>query len=184
METNLYEKDPFKQLIQVIVISLLAIALSYLVWGCASKPIENTKTKEIVSYTRKDSVKITVINGAINDTLKLNIATVKTVKPECDSVAQLELERTLKLLNSYKSSGENKQGVYYDALKKQLVMWQKLAQTKNENTATSYKYIYIKADKEIKKIPVKYIPWWVKSLAFIGLLTLIYITYRISRIWI
>jgi hypothetical protein len=30
---------------------------------------------------------------------------------------------------------------------------------------------------------VKYIPWWVKYLAYLGAATLVFGAYRISRIW-
>jgi hypothetical protein len=88
------------------------------------------------------------------------------------------------LLNSSKKSGDNESGIYYDSLINQIIAWQKIAQTKNESTATNKKTVYIKGDKLIKYIPLKYIPFWVKILACLGVLFVLFLCWRIARIFI
>jgi hypothetical protein len=183
MTTNNQEQNPLEILLKALAIMFLAVVFLIVLNGCKAQPIESTKTKETVTEVQNDTVKKTVINGAVNDSLKIAIPVVHSAKPECDSLLQVELERTLKLLNSYKKSGENEQGIRYNALKKQLEMWQKMAQTKNESTKIVYKYKYIKGETQITEVPVRYVPWWVKYLACIGAVTSAYVVYRISRIF-
>ncbi|MDL2143577.1 hypothetical protein QQY79_13685 [Flavobacterium tructae] len=173
-----------KLFLKVLFCILLCCALFTALHSCKAKPIESNHTIETVLSQKKDSVKSIVINGEINDTLKIQVPKVQTVKPECDSVTKAELERILKLLNSSKKSGYNESGIYYDSLKNQILAWQRIAQTKNENTVANKEKIYIKGDKLIKYIPVKYIPFWVKILACLGVLFVLFLCWRIARIFI
>ncbi|PWA09511.1 hypothetical protein [Flavobacterium laiguense] len=184
MTTNLPHGDLFKIFLKVFVTFIACFAIAMLLFGCASKPIESTHTIEGIIKHRTDTVKHTEISKAIQDSLIIQVAKVKTAKPECDSITQATLDQVLKQLNSRKKSGDNEAGIYYDELKGQIIAWQKIAETYKEKLATNKEKIYIKGDKEIIKIPVKYIPWWVKYLAYLGTATLLYGAYRISRIWI
>ncbi|MCV9929047.1 hypothetical protein OIU83_15385 [Flavobacterium sp. LS1R49] len=184
MSTCINPKNPTKLFLKVLLFTLFYLALCIVLHSCKAKPMENSHTTQTVIASTKDSVKTTVISGAINDTLKIQLPKVQTAKPECDSITKAELQRVLQLLNSHKKSGDNEAGIYYDSLKNQIVAWQKIAQTKNENTTTNKKYIYLKGDNLIKYVPVKYIPLWVKILASIGFATLLFVCYRISRIFI
>lgn len=184
MTANNLQGNPFKLFIKVFVTLISGLAIAMLLFGCASKPIENNHTIEQIIKHKTDSVKVTQVNKAIQDSLIIQVAKVKTAKPECDSITQATLDQVLKQLNSRKKSGDNEAGIYYDELKGQIIAWQKIAETYKEKLATNKEKIYIKGDKEIIKIPVKYIPWWVKYLAYLGAATLLYGAYRISRIWI
>jgi hypothetical protein len=182
MTTNLPHENPFKLFLKVFITFIACLAIAMLLFGCASKPIESTHTIERIIEHKTDSVKTTQVNAAILDSLVIKIAKVKTAKPECDSITQATLDQVLKQLNSRKKSGDNEAGIYYDELKGQIIAWQKIAETYNEKLATNKEKIYIKGDKQIVKIPVKYIPWWVKCLAYLGAATLVYVVWRISRI--
>ncbi|KLT67934.1 hypothetical protein [Flavobacterium sp. ABG] len=184
MNTSISPQNPFKLFLKVFVFILLYSSLCIALHGCASKPIESNRTIETVSNHKKDSIKTTVINNAINDTLKIQIPKIQTIKPECDSITKAEIQRVLELLNSRKKSGDNEAGLYYDSLKNQIIAWQKIAQTKNETTATNKEKIYIKGDHTIKHVPVKYIPFWVKILAYLGGAFLVFLSWRIGRIFI
>ena len=184
MQTNTNQQNPMKLFLKVLFCILLCCALFTALHSCKAKPIESNHTIETVLDQKKDSLKVIVLNGAINDTLKIQVPDIKTAKPECDSVAKAELERILKLLNSSKKSGDNESGIYYDSLINQIIAWQKIAQTKNESTVTNKKTLYIKGDKLIKYIPVKYIPFWVKILTCLGVLFVLFLCWRIARIFI
>lgn len=167
----------------IVMFGFFAIAST--AFSCATKaPIESTHTVERILEIKTDSVKVTEVNRAISDSLILNIPVVKTSNPQCDSITQNELNRVLGLLNTYKKSGQNETRIYYNPKKNQIVAWQKIPETKNQFTNTNKSN---KASlKEIKyiKLPYKYIPFWVKVLAWIGGLTFAYIVWRIVRIFI
>jgi biopolymer transport protein ExbD len=184
MITSTTPQNPFKLFLKVIAFLLIYFALCIVLHGCASKPIQNNRTIETVVTHKKDSIKTTVINNAVNDTLKIQVPKIQTAKPECDSITKAEVERVLELLNTSKKSGDNETGIYYDNLKNQIIAWQKIAETKNETTATSKEYIYLKGDKSVEYVQVKYIPFWVKILAYLGGVFLVFLSWRIGRIFI
>jgi hypothetical protein len=184
MTTNNLQENPFKLFLKVFVTFITCLAIAILLFGCASKPIESTHTIERIIEHKTDSVRSTEVNKAILDSLIIQVGKVATAKPECDSITQATLDQVLSQLNSRKKSGDNEAGVYYDQLKRQIVAYIKEAETRNEKTSTNKEKTETSKEKEIIKIPVKYIPWWAKTLAFLGGITLVYVAYRISRIWI
>lgn len=183
MTTN-YNQNPFKKFLQVIVVMFFAIALSFIVWGCASKPIEATHTIERIIEHKTDSSKITQVNKAILDSLVIKIAKVKTAKPECDSITQATLDQVLRQLNMYKKAGNNEASIGYDEILKEIVVLLKQGETKDEVITTNKLEKDKEKDKEVKPVFIRYIPWWVKFLAWIGGGFLAYIVWRIARIFI
>jgi hypothetical protein len=183
MTTNLPQENPFKLFLKVLLF-IAFFAFAMFLYGCASKPIQNTHTIERIIEHRTDSVKTTKVNAAILDSLIIQIAKVKTAKPECDSITQATLDQVLKQLNTSKKSGYNEAKIYYDELLKQITVILKQAETKTVNTATKKTDTDTSKNKEIVKVEVKYIPWWVKCLAYCGFACLLYVAWRISRIWI
>ena len=184
MTTNNLQENPFKLFLKVFVTFITCLAIAILLFGCASKPIESTHTIERIIEHKTDSMRSTEVNKAILDSLIIQVGKVATAKPECDSITQATLDQVLRQLNSRKKSGDNEAGIYYDQFLRKIVAYLKVAETKNENTATKKTDKDIGKEKEIVKVPVKYIPWWVKYLAYLGAATLLYGAYRISRIWI
>jgi hypothetical protein len=168
----------------VLIVILFLFAFTLFV-GCAVKPIENTHTIEHIIEQKTDSVKTTQISKAILDSLIVKVAKVKTSKPECDSITQATLDQVLKQLNSYKKSGDNEAGIRYNEKLQQLVLWLKQGETKNQNLSTN-KSIKDK-EKEVKPpviVKVKFIPFWIKILAWIGGLTVAFLGWRFARIFI
>jgi hypothetical protein len=184
MPRNTQDPNPIKTFFQTLCILIVLFALSLLFKSCATKPVQSTHTIERTIEHHTDSVKTTAINKAIIDSLMIQIAKVKTAKPECDSITQATVDQLLSQLNNRKKSGDNEAGIYYNKQKKMLVIWQKIAQTQNETLATRKENTDTKAEKEIVKVPVKYIPLWVKILAWIGFGFLLYVVWRIARIFI
>lgn len=184
MSRNTEHRNFFKTFLQSFSFLIALFALSLLFKSCATKPIESTHTIERIIEHHTDSVKTTAINKAIIDSLIIQIAKVKTAKPECDSITQATIDQLLKQLNSRKKSGDNEVGIYYDDLKKAIITWNKIGETQSENTTTNKQDSVSNEEKEIVKIPVKYIPLWVKILAWIGFGFLVYAVWRIARIFI
>ena len=183
MYANTPHENPFQKLIKVLFFIACGLIVVLALKGCAAKPIESTHTIERIIEHKTDSVNTTQVNQAILDSLKIQLAKVKTAKPECDSITQATLNQVLKQLNTRKKSGDNEAGIYFDELKNQIIYWQKIAETMNQKLATNKEKNYIKGDKQIIKVPVKYIPWWVTFLAYVGaafLLTfVVYFLYKI-----
>ena len=184
MTTNNNPKDnQIRLFFQIIALNILAIILCFLFNRCAAKPVQNTHTVEHIVQHKKDSVKVTTINKAILDSLIIQVAKVKTIKPECDSITQATLDQVLRQLNTRKKSGDNETGIYYNELKKLLVAWQKVGETSNEKITTNKATSDKSKEVEKVKIPVKYIPAWVKYLAYLGVAFILFLAWRISKIW-
>ena len=184
MTTNLDDKDPFKEFLRVLVVLLISLLFAFTLLGCSSKKTIPTRTIERIVEHKTDSVKTTEISQAILDSLIVKVAKVKTAKPECDSITQATLDQVLRQLNSYKKSGSNEASVRYDEALGQIVVLLKQAQTKSQIIATNK--LEKEKEKEVKPIIIKekYIPQWVKILAFIGGLAILFLGWRIGRIFI
>ena len=97
--------------------------------------------------------------------------------PVHDTLCQQQLQQLLERLNTTKHSGQNNYGIYYDKYRQQLILYQNLQQQLN-----TYKSHNQQIQTSLYKMqPVPYVPTWIKILAAIGILVVIYICYRISR---
>jgi len=85
------ENTTRQNLFKTLCIPFVLFALGVLLKSCATKPIQNTHTIERIIEHHTDSVKTTAVNKAIIDSLIIQIAKVKTAKPECDSIRRLPL---------------------------------------------------------------------------------------------
>lgn len=184
MTTNLDHKNPFKEFLRILVILLISFSLAVTLLCCSSKKTDPARTIERTVEHRTDSVKTTEISQAILDSLIVKVAKVKTAKPECDSITQATIDQVLRQLNSYKKSGSNEASVRYDEALRQIVVLIKQAQTKSQIIATNK--LEKEKEKEVEPIIIreKYIPKWVKVLAFIGGLAILFLGWRIGRIFI
>ena len=160
-----------------ILIIIFCIALT----GCSSSKKlkeENFLLKNEIQ--KRDSIKSTFINKAIEDKLITPIAQSQTGNPDFDSLVNAKVDEILSKLNTAKNSGDNGYKLIYDKLKKQLEFYVQIAQTQNESTA-------VKNEKVKKIIQVKKIPMVVekpfskleKILMGLGILALLYIGFKI-----
>jgi hypothetical protein len=107
---------------------LIMFAMSCLTSCSPTKPLADTKT-EITKWEKTSDKSET--NLAINDSLKLWIGKIKTARPECDSVTQIEIDRVLSQLSRYIQSGNNSYKLNYDLHKKVLSIIAKIGATTN-----------------------------------------------------
>ncbi|MFJ1491542.1 hypothetical protein [Capnocytophaga canis] len=143
-------------------------------------------TKQTLQKTEKQIVTINdtiyiVKNQRVTDTIFMSVPKVKTIKPECDSLINSELQNQLKRLQTKKKSGNNEYGFYYDEYKKTLTAYATL-----DSTFTKYKSNHTdKQSTYTETITIykteKYIPFGVKILAWIGAISLIYIGFKIKK---
>lgn len=129
---------------------------------------------------KRDSIKSTIINQAIDDKLITPIVQSQTGNAVFDSLVNAKVDEILSKLNTAKNSGDNSYKLIYDKLKKQLEFYAQIAQTKNENTAV--KDEKVKTIIQVKKIPVvveKPLSKLEKFLMGLGILAILYIGFKI-----
>lgn len=161
-------------------IQLLILIFCILLTGCSSiKKIKEENTLLKSEIQKRDSIKNTVINQAIDDKLITPIVQSQTGNLVFDSMVNAKVDEILSKLNTSKNSGENNYKLIYDKLKKQLEFYVQIAQTQNENTAV--KNEKVKTIIQIKKIPVvveKQLSKLEKFLMGLGILALLYIGFK------
>lgn len=169
-----------KTITKYLTTSLLLILISFAFIGCSSAKKykeENTLLKSEIQ--KRDSLRSVIINQAIDDKLITPVVQSNTGNLVLDSLVNAKVDEILSKLNTSKNSGGNSYKLIYDKLAKQLEFYSKMAQTKNENTATktnNYKTII-----QIKKIPVeieKPLTKLEKLLMVLGILTLLFLGYK------
>jgi len=169
-----------KTITKYFTISLLLVLLSLVFIGCSSAKKykqENTLLKSEIQ--KRDSIKSVIINQAIDDKLITPVVQSSTGNPVLDSLVNAKVDEILSKLNTSKNSGDNSYKLIYDKLSKQLEFYSKMAQTKNENTAT--KTSNDKTIIQIKKIPVeivKPLSKMEKFLMVLGIVTLLFLGYK------
>lgn len=170
-----------KTIITFLTFPIFIFASSVFLVSCSSAKKykeENTLLKS--EFQIRDSIKNIIINQAIDDKLITPVVQSSTGNPILDSLVNAKVDEILSKLNTSKNSGENSYTLFYDKLAKQLEFYSKIAQTKNENTAT--KTTDNKKFIQIKKIPVeieKPLSKLEKLLLALGILTLLFLAYKI-----
>ncbi len=162
-------------------IQLLILIFCILLISCSStKKIQEENTFLKNEIQKRDSIKNTFINQAIDDKLVTPIVQSQTGNAVFDSLVNTKVDEILSKLNTAKNSGDNSYKLIYDKLKKQLEFYAQIAQTKNESTAV--KNEKIKTIIQIKKIPVvveKSLSKLEKFLMVLGIFALLYIGFKI-----
>lgn len=159
---------------------LLLILLSLVFISCSSAKKykqENTLLKSEIQ--KRDSIKSTVINQAIDDKLITPVIQSNTGNAVLDSLVNAKVDEILSKLNTSKNSGDNSYKLIYDKLAKQIEFYSKIAQTQNEKTAT--KTMNNKTIIRIKKIPVeieKPLSKLEKFFMGLGILTVLFLGYK------
>jgi len=163
------------------LIQLLILIFCLVLTGCSStKKLKEENTLLKSEIQKRDSIKNTVINQAIDDKLITPIVQSQTGNSVFDSLVNAKVDEILSKLNASKNSGDNSYKLIYDKLKKQLEFYVQIAQTKNENTAV--KNEKVKTIIQVKKIPVvveKMLSKLEKILMGLGILALLYIGFKI-----
>ena len=169
-----------KTITKYFTISLLLVLLSLVFIGCSSAKKykqENILLKSEIQ--KRDSLKSVIINQAIDDKLITPVIQSSTGNSVLDSLVNAKVDEILSKLNTSKNSGDNSYKLIYDKLAKQLEFYSKMAQTKNENTAT--KTTNDKTIIQIKKIPIEIIKPLSKLEKFLmglGILSLLFLGYK------
>ncbi|MCL9806948.1 hypothetical protein NAT51_15535 [Flavobacterium amniphilum] len=167
-----------KKLIHYIALFIIS---SMVFTSCSSaKKLKQENTLLKNEIQKRDSIKSTIINQAIDDKLVTPIVQSQTGNVVFDSLVNAKVDEILSKLNTTKNSGDNSYKLIYDKLKKQLEFYAQIAQTKNENTTV--KDEKVKTIIQVKKIPVvveKPLSKLKKFLMGLGILVLLYIGFKI-----
>lgn len=167
-----------KKLIHYIVLFFIS---SMVLTSCSSA--KKMKQENILLKTeiqKRDSIKNTFINKAVDDKLITPITQSQTGNVVFDSLVNAKVDEILSKLNTAKNSGDNSYKLIYDKLKKQLEFYAQIAQTQNENTVV--KHEKIKTIIQVKKIPVlvkEPLSKLEKILIGLGILAILYIGFKI-----
>lgn len=161
-------------------IQLLILIFCILLSSCSStKKLKEENTLLKNEIQKRDSIKNTVINQAIDDKLITPIVQSQTGNSVFDSMVNAKVDEILSKLNTSKNSGDNNYKLIYDKLKKQLEFYVQIAQTQNENTAV--KNEKVKTLIHVKKIPIvveKPLTKLEKFLMVLGILAILYIGFK------
>lgn len=177
-----------KALIYWFAFLLVLASTSFLFVGCKSK--KPTVTEE---SNTKDSTRIEVktdrtkeINKAVADSIAKLIPLIKTGDKNCDSICNEKTNELLESLNFYKQSGNNNYKLLFDKHKRLLSFTANLEETISElKTKSEIKERFFLKTKTItitktEKVPVNKFGF----LDLMGVLFLLFLGYRFSRIFI
>lgn len=161
-------------------LAILLITSVFLISCKAKQPPKDTYKEVFIKKDSSSHIKIVDNNKAILDSLRWYIGTIKTAKPECDSVTQAAIENILRNINSQKISGENSYQLKYNQLLKRLDLVIKIGATKNEITK-DFKIKEIFYDRFITKtITVeRHLPKWQLYLMIIGSAAIVFVLFKL-----
>ncbi len=166
---------------------LILLVASLLVVGCRTKKptiTEETNTKDssrnVIEIDYKKE-----INKAVADSIAKFLPTIKTGNKNCDSICNEKCNELLEQANFYKKSGDNNYKLYFDKEKRLLSFVANLEATISDLQSKKEikERFFVRNIKITKTIKEKYIPFWVKVLAWIGGFSLLFWSYRISKIF-
>lgn len=167
-----------KKSIRIIVL-LLVFSLCFL--GCSTtKKAKQESSVLLKERIQKDSIKNMVITREISDSVITPIVQSNSGDMAFDSLVNAKVAEILSKLNTTKHSGDNSYTLFYDTLKKQLELYVKIAQSKNQNIEVSNKEQ--KVIVKVQKIPVvtqKPLAKWKKILMGLGGLLLVGVLLKI-----
>lgn len=156
---------------QILILAvIISIASFFFLSGCKAKqPLQEVIKEKIVNFDSISQSKIITKNLAINDSLSIIIGKVRTERKECDSVAQIAIDRLLSQLNTKKSSGNNNYSVFYDPNNNTLNMNTHVGATKSDSIVYNHVIYRTNTVYSHKDIPVdKPLPKWQLYLMIIG----------------
>lgn len=173
-----------KALIYWFAFLLLLASTSFLFVGCKATPAETKHTIEKTIETKIDSVSTIKISKAIQDSLLIKINEIRTAKPECDSITNAEIKNVLQRLNNAKKSGNNEFGVFYDQIKNEVVIYANIKEQIERDTAVLKAMLSDFKEMKQETIVKKVYPRWLVILAILGGLFILFLGWRISKIFI
>jgi hypothetical protein len=167
---------------------LLSMYVATMLLGCKAKPIVSTDKTVQIERINSDSTSVTQTSKAIDDMLAVTIPPVQTSRKDCDSVCQLALDRSLSMLNITKQSGDIKYRLLYNKYTRLLTMQANIGQTENRATAVNKDRYFNTTRTVVTKIPVQFVPAFIKYSAWFGWLCavclVVWIIKKIYTIWL
>lgn len=180
-------QNPLKYWFTMLLILLMA---SILLNSCKSKkPIidQDTNVKDASRYEVATDHQLRV-NKAVADSVAKILPTIKTGVKDCDSICNDKCNELLEQANFYKKSGENNYKLYFDKEKRLLSFVANLNETISELKIKTEKkehhFVKTKTITITKTITATYVPFFVKVLAWIGGIALLFLAWRFGRIFI
>ena len=184
-EPHLFEKVVMRLVwIAFFIIAMVAFGT---MTSCRAKK-ETIDTTVISDSQSRDSSNVREINKAIDDKTSLYIPPVKTPQAECDSLCDEAVKNILKGLNFTKQSGSNEYSLLYNENTRLLTLLAKMGETKSETIKVTKVRTKTITRTITKKIPVRYVPDWIKWFAMFGGLSvagiIAWLIYKAKTIWL
>lgn len=151
---------------------LLMLIVLYVATGCKSKKSifeQDTNIKDSLRNELFESYKKEV-NKKVADSIAKILPIIKTGDKNCDSICNEKCNELLEQANFYKQSGDNNYKLLFDKHKRLLSFTANLEETISEfQTKKEIKERhFVRTVKITTKVPVKFIPFWVQVLAWLG----------------
>lgn len=154
-------------------VAALILLLPLFFVGC-KLPKQATQEQHTITVVQHDTL-VVERTLPLTDTLYINVPQIRTIQPQCDSICNHEIKQLLQRLNTTKKAGNNQYGVYYDAYRNQLVLYQHLAQQLN---TYRNRIAQLKEQKsQVKVIQKPYYPRWLLITAIAGIVTTIIVLF-------
>lgn len=178
-------QNPLKYWFALLLILLMA---SVFLNSCKSKKptvqeetnVKDSSRYELVIDHKKE------VNKKVADSIAKLLPLIKTGDKNCDSICNEKCNELFEQANFYKQSGDNNYKLLFDKHKRLLSFTANLEETFSElQTKQEIKERhFVKTVRITTKEPVKYIPFWVKVLAWIGGIASLFLAWRFGRIFI
>lgn len=164
---------------------LVLLITSFFLVSCKSTKTINDFKKELKKETSVENNKTTEkteISEAITENIQKPVAPVNTGNKECDSLCDAQVDALLQQLDFYKQSGTSTFKMYYDRENRLLninaSLEERISRLK-DSVQTKY-FNVTKTVTKTKEVPVKYIPSWIKILASIGALSILFWVWKLK----
>lgn len=179
-----------KALTYIFIFLFLLATTSFLFVGCGSKKTVTENKEEITKETNNTFVATndkTTISQAVHDSISKKIPFIKTGVKDCDSICNEKVDDMLEQLDFYKKSGDNLQQMYYNRVGRYLTI-----NLKQQETISQLKdSVRVEEKRFTKNIKTtititkreRYVPFLIKVLACLGGLFIVFIGWRISKIF-
>lgn len=161
---------------------MLLLATMLLLCSCGRKPIQSVIEKKSTDTLAVVKTTVTDNSKPINAQLVIPVPIIKSIKPECDSIAQAALDDAIRRMNVIQRSGDNKFQLLYDEHTRLLTMYADLAATKNVLQTTDTTKKHTDSEKARLEIPVPYVPKLYKYSAWFGwVCAALFLNYLINK---
>jgi L-rhamnose mutarotase len=167
---------------------ILLFSSVFLISCKSKKPIvtEQISTKIDSVKENKTTINKTVVNASIKDSSAIKLPNLYTGQgKKQDSICNARYREALQTINFYKKSGANQYKIFYNKENQMIYTIAEMQELINEKDSTIYTLEKTKIDSNntTQTVTIKVYPKWLVWLAILGVLFIIFLGYRFSKIF-